>query len=144
MLIDANLLVYAVDSSAVTHERSKEWLGATLNGPERVGIAWSSLLGFLRLTTNPRVTARPLTMIDSWRQVQHWLALENVWVPTPTSRHGEILGRILGAGQLSANHVPDAHLAALAVEHGLVIYSNDSDFARFTEVRWVNPISASS
>ena len=141
MLIDANLLVYAVDSEAATHERSKEWLDATLNGPERVGIAWSSLLGFLRLTTHPRVMARPLTMTESWRQVESWLAQDNVWVPTPTSRHGEILGRILAAGQLSASHVPDAHLAALAIEHGLTVYSNDSDFARFADLRWVNPLT---
>ena len=142
ILVDANLLIYAHVSSFSQHARARAWLDARLNGAAPVGLPWTSLLAFLRLTTNPRVFERPAPISEAWRQVLAWLAAERVWIPQPTERHGEILGELLAAPGVRANLVPDAHLAALAIEHGLILCSTDGDFARFDGVRWENPLGA--
>ena len=140
ILVDANLLIYAKITSALQHATARDWLDRRLNGPVPVGIAWISLLAFLRVATNPRVSDRPVPMAEAWRQVQDWLACEPVWTPVPTERHQEILGKFLELPGVYGNLVPDAHLAALAVEHGLTLCSNDDDFARFPGLRWINPL----
>lgn len=140
MLIDANLLVYAVDRTSPRHEAAATWLSSRLNGSRRVGLPWSSLGAFLRLTTSPRVVARPLDPVEAWSFVQGWLASDVAWIPTPTARHAEILGALVTTHRVGGNLVPDAQLAALAIEHGLTVYSNDSDFARFPELTWVDPL----
>ena len=142
ILVDANLLIYAHVSTFSQHARARAWLDARLNGVAPVGLPWTSLLAFLRLTTNPRVFERPAPISEAWRQVLAWLAAERVWIPQPTERHREILGELLAAPGVHANLVPDAHLAALAIEHGLILCSTDGDFARFAGVRWENPLSA--
>ena len=142
ILIDANLLVYAKFSDLPQHEAARPWLEQTLNSPGRVGIPWPSLLAFLRLATNPRLFAAPLTIDAAWVQVEEWLAHPRVWIPEPTRDHQEILGRLFEATQATANLVPDAHLAALAIGHGLTVCSSDSDFARFPGLDWHNPIVA--
>ncbi len=141
MLVDANLLVYAVLSESPFHERAKGWWEAALSGTTRVGLPWPSLLAFLRLVTNPRVVQVPLPMTDAWGVVDEWLEREVVWVPQPTRSHRDVLGGLLTSLHIAANHVPDAHLASLAIEHGVTLYSNDSDFARFTGLRWTNPLA---
>lgn len=140
ILVDANLLVYAHVSSLSQHERARAWLDGRLAGTAPVGLPWESLLAFVRLVSNPRVFERPLTVAEGWAQVEGWLSCPNAWIPEPTERHAELLGGLLKAPGLRANHVPDAHLAALALEHGLAVCSTDGDFARFTGVRWENPI----
>ena len=140
ILVDANLLVYAHVSSLSQHERARAWLDERLAGTAPVGLPWESLLAFVRLVSNPRVFERPLTVAEGWAQVEGWLSCPNAWIPEPTERHAELLGGLLKAPGLRANHVPDAHLAALALEHGLAVCSTDGDFARFTGVRWENPI----
>ncbi len=102
----------------------------------------ASLLGFVRIVTNPRVFERPEPIAEAWRQVSAWLDAEVAWVPQPTQRHREVLGRLLAAAGVQANLVPDAHLAALAIEHGLLLCSSDGDFGRFPELRWQNPLAA--
>lgn len=144
ILVDANLLVYAHVSSSAAHARSRAWLDGRLNGSAPVGLPWESLLAFLRLVTNPRVFARPERTEDAWRQVEAWLSCPTVWTPQPTERHGAVLGGLLAATGAHANLVPDAHLAALAIEHGLVLCSSDGDFARFSGLRWENPLAARS
>ncbi len=139
-LVDANLLVYAQVSSVPEHERAREWLDQQLNGIAPVALPWPSLLAFLRLVTNPRVFERPEPMGRAWEQVQAWLGCEPAWVPRPGDRHAEILGSLLVLPGVQANLVPDAHLAALTMEHGLTLYSTDGDFARFAGLRWVNPL----
>jgi|SoiMethySBSTD1v2_1073268.scaffolds.fasta_scaffold668896_3 predicted nucleic acid-binding protein len=124
ILIDANLLLYAKVADYPQHLRAAAWLEARLNAPDRVGLPWPSLLAFLRLITNPRLFVRPLRLADAWAQVEEWLALPPVWIPMPT-----------------ANLVPDAHLAALALEHDLTLCSSDQDFARFPGLRWENPLA---
>lgn len=141
MLVDANILLYARDEASAAHEVARDWLEAHLNGPARVGLAWPSLVAFVRISTHPRAYAQPLPPRAAWQQVQDWLAAPAAWIPTPTQRHAEVLGRLLVRYELRANLVPDADLAALAYEHGLAVCSADTDFARFTEVRWVNPLA---
>jgi toxin-antitoxin system PIN domain toxin len=142
ILVDANVLVYAHVRSFPQHERARTWLDGALTGPSRVGLPWPSLLGFLRLVTNPRVFQRPESMEDAWGQVSGWLDAEVVWVPQPTERHRDVFASLLGLPGMQANLVPDAHLAALAIEHGLTLYSTDGDFARFPTLRWQDPLAA--
>jgi hypothetical protein len=141
ILVDANLLIYAVNAAAPRHEAARSWLDSRLNGTARVGLPWASLLAFLRLVTNPRVFQRPLGTAEAWKQVDAWLSSGPAWAPAPTERHGEILGRLLAAPGVHGNLVPDAHLAALAIEHGLELHSTDGDFARFAGLRWCNPLA---
>ncbi len=142
ILVDANLLIYAHVSTFAQHERARVWLDARLNGVAPVGLPWASILAFLRLTTNPRVFERPESMADAWQQAVSWLEAGRVWMPQPGERHQEILGNLLAVPGIHANLVPDAHLAALAIEHGLILCSADGDFARFAGLRWENPLSA--
>lgn len=140
ILVDANILVYAHVRSFDQHERARDWLDKVLNGDSLVGLPWASLLGFLRLVTNPRVFDHPEPIADVWRQVLAWLGCEVAWIPEPTERHTELLGELLALPGVHANLVPDAHLATLAIEHGLVLCSTDGDFARFPRLRWLNPL----
>ena len=98
----------------------------------------------MRLVSNPRLFERPEGVAGAWRQVEEWLGLESVWVPLPTERHCETLGALLRHATGRPNPVPDAHLAALAIEHGLTLCSTDGDFARFPGLRWVDPLRSTS
>ncbi len=140
ILVDANLLVYAHVRNMVQHARAKAWLDAQINGGGRVGLPWPSLLGFLRLVTNPRVFARPEPLDRAWRTIGSWLENSSVWIPVPTERHRDALSPLLSAAAGRPNLVPDAHLAALAIEHGVTLCSADGDFARFPGLRWQNPL----
>jgi len=141
VLVDANILLYAVDETSPFHERARDWMEETLNGSRRVGLPWASLTAFLRIVTNPRALADPLAPAEAWALVDAWLDAPTVWVPTPGRGHREILGRLVGDLDLRANLIPDAVLAALCIEHGLEMVSADTDFARFTELTWHNPIA---
>ncbi len=140
ILVDANLLVYAHVSSFAQHEAARRWLDDRLNGTAPVGLPWPSILGFIRLVSNPRIFERPLRVGDAWHQAGEWLDCDSVWIPGPTDRHREVLGPLLAAAE-RATLVPDAHLAALALEHGLTLCSTDGDFARFPGLRWENPLT---
>ena len=141
ILVDVNLLVYAWDRGAACHESAVRWLDSKLSESARVGLPWECLLGFMRVVTNPRIYERPAPVNVAWRQVEHWLSARSAWVPLPGDRHQEILGRLLIRLGGGARLIPDAHLAALAIEHGLDLCSTDGDFARFDGLRWVNPLS---
>lgn len=141
ILVDANLLVYAHVSSLREHERARSWLDGRLGGAAPVGLPWESLLAFVRLVSNPRIFERPEGVAAAWQQVREWLACPVVWVPLATERHAEVLDGFLPALVRRSNHVPDAHLAALAIEHGLSLCSSDADFARFPGLRWENPLA---
>jgi len=127
-------------ASLPQHDAARAWVDERLSGTAAVGLPWPSLLGFLRITTNPRVFERPLAVAAAWRQVLDWLGCRPAWIPVPTDRHVHVLGSLLLKGGAAANHVPDAHLAALAIEHGLTLCSTDGDFARFPGLRWENPL----
>lgn len=141
ILVDANLLIYAHSSSSPHHAAAREWLDRQINELPRVGLPWISLLAFLRITTNPRVFPRPLPTAKAWGQIEDWLACEAVWVPAPTERHSSVLGRLIAQRGIGGNLVSDAHLAALAIEHGLTLCSADGDFARFAGLTWHNPLA---
>lgn len=140
MLVDANVLLYAVDTDSPFHEPARDWLETNLNGTRRVGLPWLSLTAFVRIATHPRALREPMTPGEAWSFVEDWLDAPTAWTPQPGRAHREILGRLVRDLDLRANLVSDAVLAALCIEHGLVIVSADSDFARFTEISWVNPI----
>ncbi len=141
MLLDANLLLYAVDESCPQHDLASAWLVDTLNGDRRVGLPWQTIGAFLRIITHPRITARPLGSGAAWAHVERWLDADPVWIPPVTERTARVLGRLVRDLGVTANLTTDAQLAAIAIEHGLTVYSADSDFARFRELRWVNPLS---
>lgn len=140
MLVDANILLYSVDASSPFHADAAAWLTDALNGPRRVGLPWMSLTAFLRIATNPRASEAPLSPADAWEIVDRWLGARAAWVPAPGRGHAEILGELLVRHDLRAGLVTDAVLAALCIEHGLDIVSADSDFARFSELNWINPV----
>jgi toxin-antitoxin system PIN domain toxin len=142
VIVDANVLLYAEDASEPRHDAARRWLESALNGPVRVGLPWPSLLAFVRIRTHPRVYERPLPPAEAWSRVTDWLAAPAAWVPGPTDRHAEVLGGLIVRHGLRAALVPDAHLAALAIEHGVAVCSADTDFARFDEVRWFDPTRA--
>lgn len=141
MLLDANLLLYAVDARSPDHPTAAAWLEQVLNGDRRVGIPWQTIGAFLRISTHPRVTTHPLSAADAWAFVAAWLDADPVWVPPATERTAVTLARLVERHRVTGNLITDAQLAALAIEHGLVLCSADTDFARFDELRWENPLT---
>jgi toxin-antitoxin system PIN domain toxin len=141
ILVDANILIYATDPRSERHEQARSWLDRQLRGDNRVGIPWESLLAYMRIVTNPRVFERPQSVTVAWRQVEDWLDCECVWMPAPGPAHRSILAGLLDELGGGSRLIPDAHLAALAIEHGLALCSLDGDFARFKGLRWINPLA---
>lgn len=138
-LVDANVLLYAVNQDAPNHAVARRWLDRALGGEEPVGFTWVVMLAFLRLTTRAGLFPRPLRVDDSIGVLQAWLNRPLAVIVEPTPRHLDILSGILGETGTAANLVTDAHLAAIAVEHGAEICSFDADFSRFRGVRWRPP-----
>jgi uncharacterized protein len=139
-LVDANLMIYAYVAEFPQHAAAHAWLQERLNNPEPLGLPWPSLLAFVRLVSNPRVFESPRSVAAAWLQVEQWIQRPCVWIPAPSDRHQAILGGLLSTPGLTANHVPDAHLAALAIEHHLTLCTADAGFARFAGLKWENPI----
>lgn len=139
IVVDTNLLVYALDEEAPRHEAARIWLEDRLNGPAGVGLPWQVLSGFVRIVSNPRIFPKPMSIGRAWTEVQAWLALSSTFTPEPTRRHTEILAGLMPS-VTRAELVPDAHLAALAIEYGLVLCSTDADFDRFPGLAWENPL----
>ena len=140
MIVDANILLYAVDESSQFHARARTWLEDALNGSARVGFPWPTLTAFLRISTHPRAARSPLTSDEAWDVISDWLEASPAWIPLPGPRHAEVFRRLTVAGSLQGNLISDAHLAALALENGVGVCSADSDFARFPGLDWVNPL----
>lgn len=141
MLVDANILLYAVDRSSGLHKPASAWLTEVLNGRRRVGLPWQSIGAFLRIVTHPRVTTNPLTGGQAWSFVEAWLDADPSWIPPATERTAAVYGELAGAVGMTGNLVPDAMLAALALEHGLTVMSADTDFGRFPGLAWDNPLA---
>ncbi|WP_343708114.1 type II toxin-antitoxin system VapC family toxin [Mycobacterium sp.] len=141
-LLDLNILVYAMDESSPRHQAARDWLDATLSGSDTVGFAWHVLIGFVRLSTRSAVFAAPLTVGESFDVVDGWLQQPCVTVVHPTERHAVVLRELLTPLGSAGNLTSDAHLAALAIEHGAGLCSTDVDFSRFSGVRWIDPLAA--
>ncbi|MEJ5944153.1 TA system VapC family ribonuclease toxin [Pseudokineococcus basanitobsidens] len=139
-LLDLNLLLYALDETSPRHDAAAPWLEAQLNGSETVGLPWVVLLGFVRLSTRSAVFADPFTAEQSLDVVDGWLRLPVVTTPQETPDHARVLRELLAPTGTAGNLTSDAHLAALAVEHGAELCSTDSDFARFPGLRWTDPL----
>jgi len=142
ILLDANLLLYAANRDAPEHDAARTWLDDRLAGTVRVGLPWPSLLAFVRIASNPSAVRHPVKPLEAWRQVTAWLACDVAWTPVPGARHAEILEGLLQQRFMTTRLVPDAHLAALAIEHGLTLCTTDGDFARFPGLRHDNPLAA--
>lgn len=142
MIVDANLLLYAVDESSVHHAAATSWLTGVLDGDSRVGLPWQTIGAFLRITTHPRVADNPLSAPDAWQYIAEWLAVPVVWIPPATEATAGVYARLCEQVNITGNLVPDAQLAALAIEHGVELASADTDFMRFPGLRWMNPLSA--
>ena len=140
--MDANVLLFARDASSPFHEQARRFLEDALNSETRVGLPWQSLIAFVRIATHPRAYERPLDPQAAWATLRAWLDAGPAWIPVPTERHAAVVGALVERYHLRGNLVSDAHLAALAIEHGLALASADTDFARFGELRWFNPLAA--
>ena len=138
---DLNLLIYAYDSTSPQHAKAKEWWVRSLSRNETVGISWMVILGFIRIWTNPRVFANPMTVDQACAHVEKWFTRPMVKVLNPGPRHAEIVFRLLRDEGCGGNLTTDAHLAALATEFTATLHSNDSDFLRFPGLKWLNPIA---
>lgn len=141
ILIDANLLIYAVNSDAPRHPAARAWLDGTLSGVTPVGLPWVCVLAFLRITTSSRVFAQPMTADAAIDQVGEWLDQPYVDVIAPGVRHWPILRNLLQTTGMAGNLTTDAHIAAMAIERGAAIYSADHDFKRFPGVQHIDPLS---
>ncbi len=141
-LPDLNLLIYAVDRSSPSHVVALRWWNGLLSGSQTVALSWTVLLGFLRLTTSPRIMRNPLGVAEAFDYIERWLAHPLTTVIDPTPRHASMLRDLLGPVGAAGNLVSDAHLAALAIEHGAELCSADRDFGRFPGLRWVDPLNS--
>lgn len=140
-LLDLNLLVYAANTESPHHERAKAWLDNALSGDETIALAWVVVLGFLRLTTHARVMTKPLSPELAVQVIAAWLDRPQVILLAPGERHWSVLRSLLITAGTAGNLTTDAHLAALAIEHNAELCSADGDFARFTGLRWTNPLA---
>ena len=141
ILVDANILLYAEDSLQPRHQQARAWWDDQLSGTGVVCLCWTVLSAFIRIGTNPRVFEHPLSLEQALARVQSWLDQPCTRVVRPTERHWTVFRQVLTDGQAVANLVTDAHLAALAIEHGCELASTDADFARFPKLKWRNPIA---
>lgn len=138
---DVNLLVYAYDSTSSFHQRASKWWISCLSGNTPVGLTWVVTLGFIRIWTNPRIFAQPMPVEVAAGHVESWLARRIVRVVQPGPRHAELLFSYLREAGRGGNLTTDAHLAAVAVELGGIVYTADTDFLRFAGVKWKNPLA---
>jgi hypothetical protein len=140
LVVDLNLLLYATNRDAADHPSARVWWESTLSADEAVGLPWLVLLGFLRISTHRRILPSPLTWEQAAGVVDGWLEQPVTRVLHPSERHWGILKQLLGPVGAAGNLTSDAHLAALAIEHGATLYSSDRDFGRFPHLKWRNPL----
>jgi toxin-antitoxin system PIN domain toxin len=140
-IIDANLLIYAINKDTPHHAKAKKWFEEAIEDTEPIGLAWIVILAFMRITTNDRILPHPLVSSQVFRIVEDWLGMPSVRVVSTTERHWAILKDLLEQVGTAGNLTSDAHLAALTIEHSAYLYSTDNDFSRFRGLRWRNPIA---
>ena len=140
-ITDANLLLYAYNESAPQHETAKDWLEERVSSPEIFGLSWQIITAFLRISTNPKSFPLPFTLSEAIEIVEDWLAQPQVKVLLPTENHWVIFSNLIIEGQTNGAMMMDAHLAALTIEHGAVLATTDRDFARFSKLKTINPLT---
>lgn len=141
VVVDANVLLYAVNRASPNHDDARRWLERALNGDEPVGLTWLVLLAFIRISTLPAFAERPLSPVDAFGFLEDWADAPAATIVQPTSRHAGILRGLVVESGTAGNLTNDAHLAAVAIEHGATVSTFDRDFARFAGVRTVRPAS---
>ncbi|MFN7976216.1 MAG: type II toxin-antitoxin system VapC family toxin [Acidobacteriota bacterium] len=141
ILVDANVLLYAYDGSSPHHQAALRFWESCLSEPRPVRLAWQTVVAFLRIGTNPRALRSPMGLDEACHHVGTWLERPMVDLLEPTPRHWRIFERLLRRSQAVANLVSDAHLAALAIEHGATLCSTDRDFSRFEGLTWQDPLA---
>lgn len=140
ILLDANILIYAVNADLPQHSAARAWLEDQLSGSQTLGLPWMVLLAFLRICTNQRVFERPLSVSEAINYVDQWLAQPPTRPIIPGANHWSILRQLIENNGTGGNLTTDAHIAALAIEHACTVYSADNDFKRFPGIRHVNPL----
>lgn len=140
ILPDVNLLLYAHNTEDSQHHQAREWWDEQLAGSEGVGLAWSVILGFIRLSTHSRVFYSPFRPKEALERVEEWVSLPHIFVIHPSETHLTQLSTLLQQVGTAGNLTTDAHLAALAIERGLILHTTDADFARFPGLKWKNPL----
>jgi toxin-antitoxin system PIN domain toxin len=140
ILLDANLLIYAYDSEATQHRKARSWLELRFSGAENVGLSWITILAFMRITTSRRYESSPMTTEEAASIVDDWVKHPNVILTSPTEQHWRILSDLLPKSQARGPLIMDAHLAALAIEHGATLCTNDRDFMRFPGLKVEFPL----
>ena len=141
---DANLLIYSVNADSPFHRRAKTWIEETLNGKDAIGLSWSVLTAFIRITTRRNTYAKPVSVEESFEYIEAWLAHPAVTLVHPGPKHFSILRELLVGVGTGGNLTSDAHLAALAIEHGAELCSSDYDFGRFPRLNWSNPLEGNT
>jgi len=141
IVVDVNVLIYAVNEDAPLHQKAKSWLEATVSGSETVGLPWNVLLAFLRLTTRAGLFRTPLDVETAFDLIDDWLDQPAVTIPEPTAKHARLMRNLVLPLGTGGNLTSDAHLADLAIEHGAELCSTDNDFGRFPGLHWRNPVA---
>ncbi len=141
ILPDINVLIYAYNPAAPEHSLARKWWDACLAGEEPVGLAWVVVLGFIRITTLPKLHANPMSAKQACATVAEWLTLPHYHLVNPTPGHFERLSAQFEKIGVAGNMTTDAHLAALASERGYILHTTDADFSRFPGLKWINPLT---
>ena len=141
ILVDANILLYAEDELSLQHDSARQWWDLQLSGSAPVCLCWTVIGAFIRIASNPRVFENPLSGKETIARVQGWFDQPCTRLVEATERHWQVFQQMLNDGQALGNLVTDAHLAALAIQHGCELMSTDADFARFPRVKWRNPLA---
>jgi len=139
-MVDVNILLYAEDKLSPLNKQARQWWDSQLSGESTVCLCWEIITAFIRISTNRQIFKKPLTAVQAITRVQSWLDQPCVRLIKPIDSHWLIFKTLLQEGQATANLVADAHLAALAIEHGCVLFTTDSDFSRFPKLKWKNPL----
>jgi len=137
---DANIVLYSYNEDAPKHSAAKKWLEQQLSSPVLFGFSWQVITAFLRISTNPRAFPQPFDLLEAIEIVDEWLTLPNIEILTPTNNHWTIFQKLVVEGQTKAALMMDAHLAALAIEHGATLATTDSDFQKFSTLKTINPL----
>ena len=137
---DADIILYAYNEDAVKHLEAKEWLEKQLSLPDSFGISWQVITAFLRISTNSKAFPQPSSLQEAIEIVAEWIALPNIEILTPTQNHWTIFQSLIIESQTKAALMMDAHLAALAIEHGATLATTDSDFRKFSKLKTINPL----
>jgi toxin-antitoxin system PIN domain toxin len=144
ILLDVNVLVYAHDETSRYHPQARLWWENQLNGSQMIGLSWVAMLAFIRLLTNPRIFQNPYSAPEIMSIIGAWLEQPHVKIIHPSEQHFTTLANLIGQIGTAGNLTTDAHLAALAIERGLILQTTDADFARFPGLKWNNPLKGKS